>query len=100
MERGRPGEAYHLSTNNLISVRDLVAKIADIKGKRFEDVVSDVETRPGLDMACILDDSKAKREFTWWPLVHLEDGLNEAIKWVDANWDEILEEPLGYIHKE
>jgi dTDP-glucose 4,6-dehydratase len=100
MEKAKPGEVYHLSTDDLISVKDVVAKISELQGKKYEDVVEVVGTRPGLDLAYILDSSKAKQDFDWQATTPLDKGLNELINWVDDNWDQISKEPLEYIHQE
>ena len=100
MEHGRPGEAYHLSTDSLISIRDIVARICEMQGKKFDDAVEIVGTRPGLDLAYILDSSKAKKELGWKPVAELDEGLSEMIKWINDKWGEISKEPLEYIHQE
>lgn len=100
MEDAKPGEIFHLSTDSLISIRDLVEKIGKTMNKSFEEVVEVVETRKGLDDAYILDSTKAKEEFGWTPKIDLEQGIIETIKWVNENWGTISSEPLEYLHKE
>jgi hypothetical protein len=31
--------------------------------------------------------------------VGFEDGVQEVVTWVETHWQEILQEPLEYIHK-
>jgi len=100
MEKAKPGDVYHLSTNTLISVRDLVSIIVNKLGKSFDEVAEVVETRRGLDDAYILDSTKAKIEFNWQPKINLEEGINQTINWINNNWEIILKENLEYIHKE
>lgn len=100
METANPGETYHLSTDTLISIKDLVGKIVEKMGKDFNEVVEIVETRRGLDDAYILDSTKAKEEFGWIPKIDLESGIFETIKWIDKNWEVISSEQLEYLHKE
>ena len=100
MEKAAPGEIYHLSTDRLISVKDLVAMIARIFGKNAEEVIEVVGTRRGLDDAYILDSSKAVREFNWTPKISLENGIQETIKWVEEQWQTISDPELEYIHQQ
>ncbi|MBW2975187.1 GDP-mannose 4,6-dehydratase [Candidatus Woesearchaeota archaeon] len=99
MEKAKPGEVYHLSTNNLISVRDIVGMICKKMKVGFDSAVENVPTRLGLDDAYILDSSKAKKEFKWEPKIEIDKGLDEVIGWVNDNWNVISSEPLEYIHK-
>ncbi|MCF7866025.1 GDP-mannose 4,6-dehydratase [Candidatus Woesearchaeota archaeon] len=100
MECAKPGEIYHLSTPQLISIKDIVGLIAKHLNLKFSEVVEDVETRRGLDDAYILDSSKAKKEFDWEAKVSLEEGLSDVIKWVEDYWDIISKEQLEYVHEE
>ncbi len=100
MEKAKPGEVYHLSTDDLISVKDIVAKICELQGKNYEESVDVVGTRPGLDLAYILDSSKAKKDLGWQATTPLDDGLKEYVEWAKDNWEELSKEPLEYIHQE
>ena len=100
MEQAKPGEVYHLSTKDLHSIKSLVKMICDEMGVDFNASIKNVETRLGLDAAYILDSSKAEKEFGWEPEIGLEKGIGEVIKWVNNNWDNIINEPLEYIHQE
>lgn len=100
MENANSGEIYHLSTNTLISIKDLVKNISEKMDRRVEEVVDIVETRRGLDEAYILDSTKAQNKFNWQPQIKLEEGIEETIKWINDNWNIIKNEPLEYEHKE
>jgi len=100
MENSKSGEIYNLSTSTLSSVKDIVKLICDKMDVDFEESVEEVETRRGLDQAYILDSSKAEQELGWKPKISLEDGIDETIKWINDNFEEISKEPLEYIHKE
>jgi dTDP-glucose 4,6-dehydratase len=99
MERGTPGEIYHLSPDAGISVRALVQKICALCGVPFADVVRDVAERPGQDAAYVIDSAKARAAFGWAPEVGLDEGLAGVRDWVDGNWEEILRQPHGYQHQ-
>lgn len=100
MEHAKPGNIYHLSTNKLISIKDLVKTICEKMNANFEEVVEIVERRLGLDDAYILDSTKAETEFNWKTKIEVDKGISETIEWVNNNWKEISKEELEYKHKE
>jgi len=99
LERGQIGQLYHLSPDQGVAVRDVVATICTAMGKRFEDATQIVEERPGQDAAYVIDSTKARKELGWSPQITLQQGLEEVTKWVEANWVEIARQPLEYQHK-
>ena len=99
MENSRVGEIYHLSPDEGISIRDLVKIICKKMGVDFEKTTKDVGERLGQDAAYIIDSSKARKELNWRPMVSLETGLSEVVRWADGNWDAIKDLALDYIHR-
>ncbi len=99
MEHGKSGEAYHLATRDLVSVRELVQRICDQLGAPFEQRTRHTADRPGQDKAYILDSSKARRELQWEPRVTLDAGLREVHDWIERDWAAIESGPLEYVHK-
>ena len=96
---GKPGDIFHLSTERLVSIRDLVQMIANIIGVRFDDFVDVAEERPGKDAAYMMDSGKAKGELGWAPTVSLEAGIEKTIRWVVDNLSVLKQLPSEYIHK-
>jgi dTDP-glucose 4,6-dehydratase len=96
---GVPGESYHISTSETISIRGLVERICDMTGTRFQDLVVVTEDRLGKDQAYLLDSSKIRSEQGWLPKVTLADGLRETLTWVDTHLDALKKLPADYIHK-
>jgi dTDP-glucose 4,6-dehydratase len=68
-------------------------------GADFESLVEVSLDRPGKDAAYLLDSAKAKGELGWKPKVSLENGIEETIEWVHSNFDDLVKEPMAYIHK-
>lgn len=99
LEHGRIGERYHLSPDDGVEVREVVRTIAGRLGIRFEDAVDIVAERPGQDAAYVIDSTKARTELGWKPVISLQQGLDEVVKWVDTNWEVIKSQPLEYRHK-
>jgi len=99
MQGGRNGDTYHISTADVISIRDLVAKICDRLQVRFEDHVEVVGERLGKDSAYHLESSKVRDELGWSDQVTFDKGLDECIAWVRDNFDALKNEPYDYQHK-
>jgi dTDP-glucose 4,6-dehydratase len=99
MEQGRIGDVYHLSPDQGIAVSDVVKEVCLHAGKSFEDATEVVEERRGQDAAYVIDSAKARQELAWRPGILIDQGLKEVVEWVDEFWDEIVSQPLEYIHK-
>lgn len=98
-EKAKPGQIYHLSTNQVISIRELVMMILQQMGLLYEDHVEISDDRLGKDAAYLLDSSKADRELNWTAKVQLEQGIEETIGWVRNNLEVLRRQPFDYIHK-
>ena len=98
-DKASPPKTFHLSTDQHVSIRSLVELICLKMGADFENLVEVSPDRPGKDDAYLLDSGKAKKEFDWEPKVSLEDGIDETIEWVQNNFDDLIKEPMEYLHK-
>ena len=96
---GRPGEAYHISGRNLVSVRELVEMIVAKLGREFEEVVEFGPERPGNDRAYMLDTSKIRSEVGWCDRISLEQGIDDTIRWAEKYSDVLKKMPVSYEHK-
>jgi len=99
MRYARPGEIYHLSTRQQISIRQLVEITAEHMGLRIEDLIENASERPGKDAAYLLDSTKLEEQMSWNAQISLPSGIQETIKWVDQNLDVLTHQPLNYEHK-
>lgn len=99
MLNGRDGDTYHISTNNVISIRELVEKICGKLGANFSEHVEVVGERMGKDAAYHLASGKLRSELGWADKIDLDPGIDEAIAWVRDNLDALKKEPDHYIHK-
>ena len=99
MEDGQNGSSYHISTDNVISIHDLVQRICEKLNVPFADHVEVVGERLGKDAAYHLDSTKLRRELGWQDKIGLEQGLDECIDWVKTNFDVLKEQTYDYVHK-
>lgn len=96
---GEVGETYHISTKELVTISDLVQKIAARLGVSFSDLVELSPDRPGKDFAYQIDSEKIRTELMWSDEVSLDDGIDRTIAWVKSNLSELQNMPTDYIHR-
>ena len=97
---GIPGDSYHISTNETITIRGLVEKICELTNANFSELVEVSEDRLGKDQAYLLDSTKLRENFTWQDKINLEQGLIDTLSWVDNNIEILKSLPADYIHKQ
>ena len=93
------GDVYHISTNKLISIKDLVEMIFKLKrvsSKKYIKISSD---RIGKDNLYSLSSKKIRKELKWLPKTNLKKGIMQTIKWVEENLHILKKQPEKYIHK-
>lgn len=93
------GETWHISTDEIVTVRELVERICTKLGARFEDSVEIVGERLGKDAAYMLDSTKLRERLGWRDGTALDEGLDECIDWVRSNFNSLKNEPFDYQHK-
>jgi dTDP-glucose 4,6-dehydratase len=99
MTRAAPGEAFHISTRDIVTIRELVELICARLGVRFEDAVEVVGDRTGKDAAYRLDSGKIRDTLGWTDRIDLGSGLDMCIKWVNDHFEELKSQPMDYVHK-
>jgi len=97
---GIPGDSYHISTNETITIKGLVEKICELTKSNFAELVDISEDRLGKDQAYLLNSSKLRENFTWQEKINLEQGLTDTLSWVDTNLEILKSLPADYIHKQ
>ena len=96
---GNIGETYHISTNQTISIKDLVHEICNLMSANFESSVNETEDRLGKDQSYLLDSTKLRHQLKWIEQETLIGGLKETLNWVDKNLQYLSKLPTDYIHK-
>jgi dTDP-glucose 4,6-dehydratase len=99
MLNGKPGDTYHISTDEKISIKDLVWKICSLLDLNPEEFVESSGERLGKDHSYALDSSKIRNELSWKDNISLDNGIERTIKWVSSNLTILSKMPSKYIHK-
>ena len=99
IDHGSVGEVYHISTDEMISIRKLVETICEIMEADFSKHVEIVQERPGKDSAYKLSSKKIRTAVDWEPKVSLVDGLQQCVHWCLVNKDALVQETMHYQHK-
>jgi dTDP-glucose 4,6-dehydratase len=92
------GETYHISTEELVTISDLVQRITARLSVNFSDLIELTPDRPGKDFAYQLDSEKIRTELMWSDKVSLDDGIERTISWVKSNLSALQNMPTEYIH--
>jgi dTDP-glucose 4,6-dehydratase len=99
VESGKSGESYHISTNELITIYELVQLISVKLGIDFNDLVEIAPDRSGKDYAYQLDSHRIRDELGWSEKISLDIGLDRTINWVQDHLDELKDLSMDYEHK-
>jgi len=99
MLEGKIGDSYHISTNEMISIFELVETIALLLDVEVEELVEQVPERPGKDFAYQLSSEKIRTELSWSDKITLQAGLADTLAWVKSNLDTLRVLPTTYEHK-
>ena len=99
MLKGDNGNTYHISTDAIVSIHELVQRICDKLNVPFDDHVEMVGERLGKDASYQLDSTKIRSQLNWQDHISLDQGLDECIAWTQKYFDVLKEHPYDYIHK-
>ena len=98
-KRGRIGETYHISTNQFITIKNLVKKIASLQNISFKKFCKIDSDRVGKDHSYKLDSSKIRKKFNWRPCININEGLRLTKNWIDNNFKNFKNLDIKYKHK-
>jgi dTDP-glucose 4,6-dehydratase len=97
---GEIGNSYHISTNRIERIKDIIQICANSLNLDFDELCDDSKERVGKDKAYKLNSSKIRSELGWEDKISLEIGIERTLNWAKKNLDDILLRPLNYIHVE
>ena len=92
------GETYHISTNQFITIKNLVLMILD-KMNANKSLISFAKERRGKDHGYLLDSSKVRKKYRWSEKTSLNEGLKKTINYIHEKFYYIQKESLEYKHK-
>ena len=93
------GETYHISTDRIIAIKDLVSMICEKLHQPFDAHVKVVGERLGKDSAYWLKSDKLRSKLNWADTIGLEQGLDETLAWAQTHLASLNTQPMHYIHK-
>jgi len=99
MKDGVNGDSYHISTNEMISIFELVQTLANLLKVDVEELVERGPERPGKDFAYQLSSEKIRNELGWVDKIDLNAGLADTLDWAKLNLDTLRDLPVNYEHK-
>ena len=92
--KGVSGEKYNITSWNEITNKTIVEKILELLGKS-NDLIENVEDRPGHDKRYSIDASKIRKEIKWEPKYEFKQALKETVEWYEKNqswWETLVDE--------
>jgi dTDP-glucose 4,6-dehydratase len=95
--RGMIGSVYNVGPEFAISIKTVVEMVANMMGKRLDDVAEIAPERTGQDSQYLLDSARIKT-LGWAQKVYLKEGIERMINWVE-NHPELLTMDSTYWHK-
>jgi dTDP-glucose 4,6-dehydratase len=113
-KRGRYGAVYELGRGEATTNREIVAKVlAAVEAERpaakndamqaagyasYDQLVTEVEDRPGHDLAYAPVSAAARDELGWRPQKSLEEAITKTVRWVVQNevWSQQIVEASGW----
>lgn len=99
LQAGKVGASYHISPQEAISIRDLVALICKKMQKNIEDVTQVSEDRLGKDNAYLLNSDYLRTQLKYAERISLNEGIERCIDWVSTHHSLLNEQPQNYQHK-
>ena len=94
-EKGRSGETYnvggHNERTNLQVVKQVCGLLDELRpranGKKYEELITYVQDRPGHDLRYAIDPSKLTIELGWKPQETFNTGIRKTVQWyLDNEW--------------
>ena len=99
MNHGENGDSYHISTDAITSIFELVKTLANLLKIDVEELVERGPERPGKDFAYQLSSEKIRTELGWTDKIDLNTGLADTLRWAELHLDELRKLPIDYEHK-
>jgi dTDP-glucose 4,6-dehydratase len=99
VQHGQIGQTYHISTDRIIAIKDLVKLVCEKLNVSFESHVKVVGDRLGKDGAYWLLSDKMRNTLCWQDQIDLEQGIDDTLSWVKSNLHSLAHQSFNYVHK-
>jgi dTDP-glucose 4,6-dehydratase len=99
ISNGAVGETYHISTDQSLTVMQLVESIGQYYGKAIDEFVDIVDERLGKDHQYKLSAKKLNTQLNWSAQIGLSNGLKDVDNWLQDNIKSIKGVEREYRHK-
>jgi len=97
MSHGKPGEVYNVCSGFSISIRDIVAEIANVLGKDYTIKSTEERMRPKDSEVNRLYGSPIKlaERVSWMPNMTFSEGIEKTVRWYQKHPERLRE---GFYH--
>lgn len=85
MERGTPGEVYHLGSGEERRNIEIVELLCDTLGGNARGLINYVADRPGHDFRYALDVASTEKQIGFTPQVGFTEGMESTVRWYQNN---------------
>jgi dTDP-glucose 4,6-dehydratase len=96
---GKRGETYNISSNETISIKNLVKKICKKMKYPFNKLAYFSKDRLAKDQKYLLNSKKSLKYLNWKNLISLNEGLDETIQWYKQKQSKLKFDSFKYHHK-
>jgi dTDP-glucose 4,6-dehydratase len=100
ISKSKIGEIYNVSSNEIITIKNLIKKICLKMNKKFSEVIYIEKDRPGKDQKYFMDNTKVKKYLNWKNKINLDKGLDKVISWQILNKKKLIYLKTYYTHKQ
>ena len=97
--KASPISEYNFSSNEEVSIKELIKLISNLTNVDFDELVEFGPERKGKDLIYRLDCDKAKRELSWENKTPLEIGIEKVQDWISLNLQNLNAQSCEYLHK-
>lgn len=92
-EKGVPGQTYNVGGHNERTNLEVVKTVCSIldglkprsDGRKYDDLITFVQDRPGHDLRYAIDPSKLCNELGWKPQENFDSGIRKTVEWYLSN---------------
>jgi len=99
ISNGISGETYHISTDETLTIMQLVEVIGQYYGKEVQEFADIVDDRLGKDHQYKLSAKKLNEQLNWSAHIGLSNGLKDVDNWLQKNINTIKGVERVYRHK-